>query len=135
LEDLQTAPSTQTLRQFAMLWIIFFGGISGWKLVSEGPATAGFAFLVAALTVGPLGLWAPQRIRWIFMGWRALAFPIGWTISFLLLAAVFYGLFTPLGLWFRLTGRDALRLRRPQEDTCWTRKPAAQDPAEYFRQF
>ena len=40
-----------------------------------------------------------------------LAFPIGWTVSLVLLGLVYYGLFTPIGLVFRLVGRDALQLR------------------------
>ena len=38
-----------------------------------------------------------------------LAFPIGWTVSQVILAVMFYGLFTPIGLVFRLIGRDPLQ--------------------------
>jgi hypothetical protein len=65
-----------------------------------------------------------------------LAFPIGWTVSRLVLAAVFYGLFTPIGLVFRLMGRDPLA-RRPPHDVVsyWTEKPDRADVRRYFRQF
>ena len=41
-----------------------------------------------------------------------LAFPIGWTVSQVILLLMFYGLFTPIGLVFRLIGRDPLQRAR-----------------------
>jgi hypothetical protein len=65
-----------------------------------------------------------------------LAFPIGWAVSLLTLGLVYYGLFTPLGLAFRLVGRDALGLRpRPGATTHWAPRPAVADVRRYFRQF
>ena len=34
-----------------------------------------------------------------------VAFPIGWAVSHIMLAALFYGLFTPVALVFRTIGR------------------------------
>ena len=89
-----------------------------------------------AVAVGVLGLARPAAIRPVFVGWMVLAFPIGWAVSNLLLAAVFYGLFTPLAVLFRLLGRDALALRaRPGAATYWVPRPAPADVRRYFRQF
>ncbi len=89
-----------------------------------------------ALTFGPLGLFWPGALRPIFVGWMVLAFPIGWTVSLLVLALIFYGLFTPMALVFRLMGRDALdRLREPDRPSYWQPKPAPADLRRYFRQF
>jgi hypothetical protein len=65
-----------------------------------------------------------------------LAFPIGWTVSNLVLVLVFFGLFTPVALVFRLLGRDALQRRfQPEQDTYWTARPETTEPVRYFRQF
>jgi hypothetical protein len=49
---------------------------------------------------------------------------------------MFYGLFTPIGLLFRLIGRDPLhRTRRAELETYWSPKPSADDPRRYFKQF
>jgi hypothetical protein len=49
---------------------------------------------------------------------------------------IYYGVFTPVALAFRVVGRDALRLRpRPNLPTYWLPKPRAADAASYFRQF
>ena len=57
----------------------------------------------------------PEWLRSIYVGWMVLAFPIGWTVSQVMLAVMFFGLFTPIGLVFRLIGRDPLqRARQPE---------------------
>jgi hypothetical protein len=78
----------------------------------------------------------PAALRPIFVTWIIVAFPIGWCISTVLLTAVYYGVFTPLGLAFRIAGRDALQLRRRSDrDSYWMVKPAVTDARRYFRQF
>ena len=62
--------------------------------------------------IGLLGLLWPRVIRPVYVGWMVLAFPIGWTVSQAMLAVMFYGLFTPIGLLFRLIGRDPLHRAR-----------------------
>jgi hypothetical protein len=52
------------------------------------------------------------------------------------LLAMFFGLFTPIGLTFRLLGRDTLRrARRPELESYWEPKPASTDLRRYFKQF
>ncbi len=134
--DIPLAPPNRTLRQFAVLWIVFFAGLACWHGFFQDHQALAIAFAVLALTIGPLGLVKPQAIRWIFVGSMVVTFPIGWVVSRLVLACLFYGIFTPVGLAFRLMGRDALHRRpRPEEPTYWTAKPAATGPKSYLRQF
>ena len=134
--DIPFDPSRATLRQFAGLWLVFFGGLALWQGLVRGQTGLAALFAVLALTIGPLGLLRPGWVRPIYVGWMVLAFPIGWTVSQVMLALMFYGLFTPIGLVFRLLGRDALhRARRPGVESYWTPKPAPAGPKSYFRQF
>jgi hypothetical protein len=65
-----------------------------------------------------------------------VAWPIGWAVSHLLLAGVFYLLIAPLGLAIRLSGRDKLQMRpEPSAATYWTPRPPAPPADRYFRQF
>jgi len=133
--DLPLNPSARTLRQFAGLWVLFFGGLACWHAAGTGPEGMAVTFALAAL-LGPAGLVRPALLRPIFVGWMVLVFPIGWVMSRLLLAILFYGLFTPLAIAFRLGGRDALRRRsRPAGDSYWVPRLAASDVRRYFRQF
>jgi hypothetical protein len=52
------------------------------------------------------------------------------------LAMVYYGIFTPIGLGLRLMGRDPLRRRfDPQARSYWVDRRAPADVKRYFRQF
>jgi Saxitoxin biosynthesis operon protein SxtJ len=134
--DIQFDPPRTTLRQFAGLWLAFFGGMALWQALVRGHATAGLCLAALALAIGLPGLARPEWLRPIYVGWMVLAFPIGWTISQLMLGLMFFGLFTPIGLVFRLIGRDPLqRARRDGVESYWTPKPAPADLRRYFKQF
>jgi hypothetical protein len=133
--DIDFRPSTRTLRQFAVLWLLFFGGLAIWEVMGRGDSVFGGLLALLAVTVAPLGWLRPQWLRLVYVGWMVLAFPIGWVVSRLVLAALFYLLFVPLGLAFRLARRDPLRLRRRSVETYWAEKPAIRDVRRYFQQF
>jgi hypothetical protein len=134
--DIPLAPPNRVLRQFAVLWIVFFAGLACWHVYFHDHQALAIAFAVLAFTGGPLGLVKPQAIRWMFVGSMVVTFPIGWVVSRLVLACLFYGIFTPVGFVFRFMGRDTLHRRHcPDEPTYWTTKPAAAGPKSYLRQF
>jgi hypothetical protein len=134
--DISFNPSRKMLRQFSGLWIVFFLFLAYWQGYLRDRPTVTWVLAILAVTVGPLGLLAPQIVRPIFVAWMVVAFPIGWTISRILLAVLFYAVFTPIGFIFRLIGRDALALKpHPASETYWTPKPTAASARSYFRQF
>ena len=129
-------PTDRILRQFSAIWVVFFGAVAAWQEIHHDRHTLAFVLGVLAITLGPLGLAWPRIIRPVFIGWMALVYPIGWTVSRIVLGTIFYGLFTPLAWVFRLSGRDELGLKpRPDASTYWQSKPAATDKARYLRQF
>ena len=133
--DLPLNPSAKMLRQFAALWIVAFAGLAAWHGLLHQERTAGLVLAGLAVTVGPLGLIAPSTIRPIFVGWTVLAFPIGWVVSRVVLLLLFAVVVTPVALFFRVRGRDALALKRKTgATTYWMKKAAAPDLASYFRQ-
>lgn len=134
--DLTFAPPARTLRQFAGLWLMFFASLAAARGLRDGVTPAALTFAALALAVGPLGLWRPALVRPVYVAAVVLTFPLGWMMSRALLAALYYGVFTPLGLALRLLGRDPLRLRPcPQQASYWAERPAPQDVSRYFRQF
>jgi hypothetical protein len=132
--DIPRNPPTSTLRGFAGIWLVWFIGLGAAAWLVREDRTAALILGLIALAVGPIGLVSPRLIRPVFVGAMVVTFPIGWVVSHLLLGAVFYCLFAPLGLLFRLIGRDALGLRRTTVDSYWRPKPAAKDLRSYFRQ-
>src|SRR5436190_1750540 len=67
--DLPLKPDDRTLRQFAGLWVLFFGGMACWQALFRGNATPAAVLGVLAVSIGPLGLVQPRMIRPIFVTW------------------------------------------------------------------
>jgi hypothetical protein len=132
--DIQFSPPDRTLRQFAGICLIVFGSLSAFEVMVRHRPQLALVYAVVALTVGPLGLMKPRAVRAIYVGWTVLAFPIGWLVSTTILALLFYGIFAPIALAFRLFGRDPLARRHTDVQTYWRPKPAARGMREYFRQ-
>jgi len=129
-------PSDRMLRQFGGLWIVFFAAIAARQEFHHNRHLAAIVLAALAVTVGPLGVIWPKLIKPIFVGWMALAYPIGWVVSRIVLSVIFYGLFTPVAWIFRLMDRDALGLKpQPAAASYWRVKPTAKDQAQYLRQF
>ena len=72
----------------------------------------------------------------LYSGWMRAAVPLGWTFSHILLAAIYYLLFTPLGLLMRARGHDPMQRSIDRTATTyWTPRPKSPAPSRYFRQF
>ena len=134
--DINWNPSKRELRQFAAMVLAFFGVVGGVILYRGGSLTIPTVIWGVSGTVGVLGLIAPRAIKYIYVGWICAAFPIGWTISHLLLGVIFYGVITPIGLIMRLFGHDPMhRHFDPSVDTYWIERVPTEDQSHYFRQF
>ncbi len=132
--DIQFNPTDKTLRQFAGLCLIIFGGLAIVDTQFRDRPTYALVEGVLAVVLGPLGLIAPRAMKPVWVVFNLVAFPIGFVVSTVILGVLYYGVFTPIGLAFRVSGRDVLMLKRTDRPSYWTPKPAARDPREYFRQ-
>src|SRR5215813_12623894 len=120
------------LRQFAggcCLVLVGFG-VAG---LLRGHPLRGAVFLALATVVGALGLFRPQALLAPFVLLTYLALPVGLVVSRLVLGLLYFGLFTPVALGFRLIRRDALMLRRRERNTYWLPYPSPDDVRRYFR--
>jgi hypothetical protein len=129
-------PSPATLRQFALivlpLFSALFGGLLWWRTGSLG--NAAIAWGIGA--VAALGAIASREVaRQLFVGLQVITYPIGLVVSTVVLAFLFYAVFTPFALIMRLAGRDALRLRKRDASTHWVPYQQKDDPADAFRQY
>ena len=80
-------------------------------------------------------LWATIT-RYIYVALTVLTLPIGLVVSFALMAAFYFGLITPMGLVFRLMGRDALERRfDPKATTYWIDHEQTREKKRYFQRF
>jgi hypothetical protein len=83
----------------------------------------------AVLVVG--GAFAPKLLKWPSDLWWAFAMALGWVNARVLLSVLFFLILSPLGLLWRLTGRDPLSLRRSSYPG-WTPYPERLRRREHF---
>jgi hypothetical protein len=134
--DIPRKPSPKVLRQFAGAWLVFFLAWGAFEGLGRGRPQIGVALASMGVVIGGWGLARTGAIRWLFVGWMVLVFPMGWLISQLALLLMFYGVLTPVAILFRLTGRDALcRRTRLDADSYWTAKEQPRDMRRYLRQY
>ena len=83
----------------------------------------------AVLVVG--GAFAPKLLKWPSDLWWAFAMALGWVNARVLLSVLFFLILSPLGLLWRLTGRDPLSFRRSSYPG-WTPYPERLRRREHF---
>jgi hypothetical protein len=135
--DIPRDPTRRMLRQFGGLCVLFFGGLAAYGAIFEGNTTGPAIFGTIAAVAGLAAIVEPMLLKWVFIGWMILAFPIGFVISQIILVSVFLLVFTPVALTFRLIGRDALGLKRKPAgaQTYWQPKSQPADPRRYLKQY
>jgi hypothetical protein len=90
---------------------------------------------MVAVVPGIAGLARPRNVEPLFRVAMAAAMPIGWVVSHVLLGVIFYLVITPLALFFRVIGRDALvRRAAPGSTTQWVAREPTTDPGRYWHQ-
>ena len=138
--EINWKPSKKELRQFAGILLgvgVLFGGMELYKTGTLDLAQWFWGRLsILAVCLGALGIAAPMLLRPLYVGWMVLAFPIGWTVSHLLLGGLYYLLLTPVGWIVRATGNDPMKRKFDRAaQTYWVEHRTGDDPASYFRQF
>jgi hypothetical protein len=104
-----------------------------WRL---GATTAAAAVALAALVLGSVYYGLPRSQRPIYRGFMAITWPIRAVVSLLLLAVIYYGLVTPIGLLLRLVGYDPLDLSpQRRRSSYWQARSSDPSPDSYFRQY
>ena len=104
-----------------------------WRGHPTGSASVAAVGLVLAIGVAlpaPIG-------PGVHAAWMRFAHVVGLINSTIILSLLFFVIMTPLGLFFRLLGRDALGLRMQREDrpSYWTPKARPAGADSYFNQF
>jgi len=129
-------PSSQDLRQFGVLWLVFFTAIGAMVWYRTDSEVVTVLIWVAALIIGVLGFVFLNFMRLVYLGMICLAFPIGWVISHVVLATVYYVVLSPIALILRIARYDPLG-KRPDgsRESYWVKLPEIEDSGRYFRQF
>jgi hypothetical protein len=78
------------------------------------------------------GLVAPSLLRLPNRLWWKIAFVLGWVNSRILLGGLFFLLLAPIGVWWRIRGKDPLTRRRDRWPG-WSPRPARFRDPQHFK--
>jgi hypothetical protein len=83
-----------------------------------------------------VGLLWPRGLRPILVALNVITWPLVFAVHDLVLVVAFYGVIVPVGLAFRLFGRDVLQLKIDRRAaTYWQAKRQPADVRSYFRRW
>jgi hypothetical protein len=137
LIEINWCPKRKELRNFAIIALTASLIIASLLYVLKGVRIQWAVIIVAA----GFGIFLSSFIslkltRSLYLGLILVTFPIGWAISMILLTAFYFLLLTPLGLLFRLLGRDPLSRRfDPASKSYWLARRETDSLDRYFHQY
>ena len=135
LIELKTNPTPRDLKWFGLILLAFLGFVGGIVWLRTGSLAAPRVLWAIGAALAAVYYVVPPLRKPMFVGWSYLTYPIGWVVSHVLLAVLFYGVFTPLGLVMRLFGYDPMRKAFDRSATTyWVRHEESTDVSRYFRQ-
>ena len=72
----------------------------------------------------------------LYLTWMMAAFPLGWFLSHVIIAVVFYLVLTPIGTVLRLLGHDLLHRSFDRSvSSYWLAREDPENPERYYRQY
>ncbi|MEO0454640.1 MAG: hypothetical protein AAFY98_10955 [Verrucomicrobiota bacterium] len=132
--NIQWKPDQSTLRQFSLICLPGFGIISLICYFKFEITTLAIFFGILALALPVIGMVFPRSIRIVYVFLQIVAFPVGWVISHIVMALIYYGIFSLIGLFFRTSKRDLLGIRQhDQRHSYWKKKEQQKDVRSYYR--
>jgi hypothetical protein len=134
LKERSTGVNLRQLREFSAIWLVFFCAMGSWKWFANSNPKAMMMLCAVGLLVGLPGLVRPTLAKPLFSLAMALAFPVGWVTTRLLLGFLFFFLFTPVGWLFRRLQHDPLHIRKLQSTSYWSQLKQPSEARSYFRQ-
>lgn len=127
-------PRKGQLTVFALAWLVILAvlGMEAWH---HGRHTAAEVAWGLAAIVPVAGAARPGWLRLLYLGLSYTSYPIGFAVSHVALALVYYLALTPIGLTMRLFGHDPLNRRPdPKAQSYWVKKDGPKPVETYFEQ-
>jgi hypothetical protein len=125
-------PSTRKIRQFGGLLALFLLLIA-WRACRKGHVDFAVALAGTGVLLGSAIAAFPRAGLRLYQAWMAAAFVIGTIVSAVVLTLLYFGIVTPLGLFFRWRGRDALGLDPGGRESYWVPLEIPEDKTYYER--
>jgi len=131
---MQPHSETKELRSFGLIVGGIFSVIGLWPLVFRSETPRLWALALGAGLIG-LGVVIPRSLNHVHNVWMRIGHALGWINTRILLGVIFYGLITPMGLFLRLLGKDAMRRALVQETPTYRIVRSPRSPVHMKNQF
>jgi hypothetical protein len=129
-------PDRKALGEFAEAGMFALGMVAAPLAYFRGQPRLAATFWVAAVVLRIVGLARPAWLKPIFLGLTLATWPIGWVVSRVALGLLYFAVFTPIALIFRLIGRDSLKKTLdPKAKTYWESYRPNRGLERYLRPF
>jgi len=137
LIEVNWKPEKKDLRSFGWIGLVACCILAGLLYLLKGLAIKWVCVIIAAgLVIFISSLVCLRITRLIYVGLTAITLPIGLTVSFLVLTLFFYLIITPVGLVFRLIGRDSMKRKFDSAArSYWVAHRPSKSLERYFHQF
>lgn len=133
LVQLNWNPEDRQLKQFGLLSLALFPFVT-WIWGASWTAI-GISATIGAL-FATIGTAAPKILKPVFLGLSLILMPLGIIIGEVLLFLAYVMVIVPIGIIFRLKGRDRLQLKFDREcESYWQDKHLPTSPSRYYRQY
>ncbi len=134
--EINRDPNSTELRIFAVAQLFFFAVVSVAVYRTFDSWIAAAILLPLATVTAAVGLMVPNWLRRFYIAWMTAVAPLSWLMSHVVLAVVYYGAITPIGLLMRLCRHDPMNREFDADATSyWVPRTTANGVDRYFRQF
>jgi hypothetical protein len=134
-EEINRHPDRRERLKFGLTLLIAFPllGLLLWLFLGSSARTA-----LVLLGVGVTCLLVSFHAKlgsWLYVLWMGLGITMGLVVSPIVLALAYGILFVPLGIVFKLAGRDPMKRKMAQDGSYWQACQPERGPRSYFKQF
>lgn len=130
----QPQPDIPSLRVFGQIWTMLFAVVAAWPLLKGGDARLWAAAVSAVFFLVTLAYPQLFSLTRFYQGWVKLGEWLGYINSRIIMAAMFFTIFTPIGILFRILRRDPLH-RKPDPQAKSYFIPRETQPGSMKHQF
>ena len=109
-----------TNRNFGIVFFLFFLLVSLWQFSND--KTLSYWFIIISIIFLILGLLNAKILTPINKTWIKFGEILGSIVSPIVMAIIFFGIVTPIGLFLKLIGKDVLKLKQDKKNTYWIEK-------------
>jgi hypothetical protein len=131
-QHLKWHPDARELRRFAVAMLIGFGVLGLLASWRASGVNTGAILLWSLGVLLAIAAFVPKLNRLAYLAVYLPTSIIGYVVSHVILALMFFFVITPLGIILRLLGKDFLQQQRQKQ---WRPVRSAKSEDSYYRQF